>query len=345
MQIRLLATAALQLSSSVSTLSSAASRPFTVPCLKMTTTETTENEINDESNVTLSEPAEKKQKTDEYVPPKVWKPAQDMGGKFGGINRPTAGARHTKELPKGKHPFQLYSMGTPNGQKVTIMLEELLEKGIKEAEYDAFYINIMEGDQFGSGFVDINPNSKIPALVDTTTNTKMFESGSILMQLSEKFDNAFCPAEKRSEVLNWLFWQMGSAPYLGGGFGHFFTYAPYKMQYPIDRFTMETKRQLDVLEKQLSKSKYIVGDEYTIADIAIWPWYGLLALNKTYTGSYEFLNIEEDYPNVRRWAKMVYERPAVKRGSIVNKTWGDNPMKERHDASDFDDVFNKKGEE
>lgn len=278
--------------------------------------------------------------TDEYVPPKVWSPS-DMGGKFGGVNRPTAGAREQKKLPRGKHPLQLYSMGTPNGQKVTILLEELLAMGYSGAEYDAYYIDIMNEDQFGSDFVDINPNSKIPALVDTTTNTNMFESGSILLQLSEKFDNALCPANKRSDVLNWLFWQMGSAPYVGAGFGHFWSYAPTKMKYPIDRFSMEAKRQLDVLEKQLAKTqKWIVGDEYTLADIAIFPWYGKLALGQLYTDSATFLNIEQDYPNVIRWAKDMEARPAVQRGSIVNKTWGEDgeKLKERHDASDFDNL-------
>ncbi|CAJ1934047.1 unnamed protein product [Cylindrotheca closterium] len=280
---------------------------------------------------------------DEYVPPKVWKVDGENGGKFASINSPTAGARETKELPKGKHPLQLYSLGTPNGQKVTIFLEEMLLLGNKEAEYDAWLINIGEGDQFGSDFVDLNPNSKIPALLDTTTDTRMFESGSILLQLSEKFDNAFLPKEMRSEVLNWLFWQMGSAPYVGGGFGHFYAYAPYKMKYPIDRFTMETKRQLDVLEKQLIKTnKFIAGDQYTLADIAIWPWYGSLVLGNVYPNSEVFLNCEEDYPNVLRWAKEVMARPAVNRGKRVNKSWGEEGenLKERHDASDFDALTN-----
>lgn len=284
--------------------------------------------------------ASKPSKPDEYVPPKVWIQDGENGGTFASINRPTAGAREEKELPKGKHPLQLYSLGTPNGQKVTILLEELLELGYKEAEYDAWLINIGSGDQFGSGFVDLNPNSKIPALLDTTSNTRMFESGSILLQLSEKFDNAFCPANQRSEVLNWLFWQMGSAPYLGGGFGHFFNYAPYKMKYPIDRFTMETKRQLDVLEQHLIQSgkKYIVGDDYTLADIAIFPWYGTLVLGEGYKDAATFLNVEQDYPTVIRWAKDVMARPSVNRGKRVNKTWGEEGenLKERHDASDFD---------
>lgn len=280
---------------------------------------------------------------EEYLPPTVWTPDAPMGGKFGGINQPTAGAREERELPRGKHPLQLYSMGTPNGQKVTILLEELLEVGHEGAEYDAYFIDIMAGDQFTSGFVDLNPNSKIPALLDTTTNTRMFESGSILLQLSDKFDHAFVPQEARSEVMNWLFWQMGSAPYLGGGFGHFFSYAPSKMKYPIDRFTMETKRQLDVLEQQLAKPdhKFIVGDDYTLADIAIYPWYGLLALGQLYEGSDIFLNVAQDYPNVVRWAKDVKARPAVQRGSIVNKTWGTVSLKERHAASDFDNITNE----
>jgi len=286
---------------------------------------------------------------DEYSPPKVWSP-DDMGGKFGGINSPTAGARTEKELPRGKHPLQLYSMGTPNGQKATILLEELLQAGHKGAEYDAHLIDIMKADQFTSGFVDINPNSKIPALLDVSNPDKeirMFESGSILLQLSEKFDNAFMPKHLRPEILNWLFWQMGSAPYLGGGFGHFFSYAPSKMKYPIDRYTMETKRQLDVLEKELAKQraiegkKYLVGQEYTLADIAIYPWYGALALGNLYKGSKEFLNIEQDFPNVVNWAKHIKERPAVQRGSVVNQTWGDISLKERHDASDFDGLFSE----
>jgi GSH-dependent disulfide-bond oxidoreductase len=281
---------------------------------------------------------------DEYVLPKVWKMEGENGGAFANINRPTAGARHEKELPRGKHPLQLYSLGTPNGVKVTIFLEELLAAGFKDAEYDAFIINIGEGDQFGSGFVDLNPNSKIPALLDTTTNTQMFESGSILLQLSEKFDNAFCPPALRSKVLNWLFWQMGAAPSLGGGFGHFYQYAPYKMKYPIDRFTMEAKRQLDVLEKQLATTqKYIVGSEYTLADIAIYPWYGNLVMGKVYPNAEVFLNAEEEYPNVIRWAKDIATRTAVIRGSIVNKSWGaeNEQLEERHDASDIDAKLSK----
>ncbi|CAB9517966.1 GST-like protein SMU_1296 [Seminavis robusta] len=281
----------------------------------------------------------------EYVLPKVWKQEGANGGKWSGINRPTAGARHEQELPRGKHPLQLYSMGTPNGVKVTILLEELLEAGVKEAEYDAFYINIGEGEQFGSGFVTLNPNSKIPALLDTTTNTRMFESGSILLQLSEKFNNTFCPPELRSEVLNWLFWQMGAAPYLGGGFGHFYHYAPYKMKYPIDRFTMEIKRQLDVLERQLAENNktYLLGDDYTLADIAIYPWYGTLVLGKGYPDADVFLNAKEEYPNVVRWAQHVAGRPAVIRGSMVNKRWGEEheQLEERHDAADFDENLSK----
>lgn len=251
------------------------------------------------------------------------------------MNRPTAGSRIEKELPVGKHPIQLYSLGTPNGQKVTIMLEELLDAG-KDAEYDAWLINIMKEDQFGSDFVDINPNSKIPAMriYDSSKSAEplnIFESGSMLLHLAEKFD-CFLPQSKRTEVLNWLFWQMGSAPYVGGGFGHFFAYANVKLQYPIDRFTMETKRQLDVLDKQLAKNKYVVGDEYTIADVAIFPWYGQLVLGSLYEGSATFLNVEEDYPNVIRWAKELQSRPAVERGLMVNSSKG---IQERHDASDF----------
>lgn len=255
------------------------------------------------------------------------------------MNRPTAGARFEKELPVGKHQIQLYSLATPNGQKVTIMLEELLEAG-KDAEYDAWLTNIMKEDQFGSDFVDINPNSKIPAMkIFDSSNSKtgeplrIFESGSMLLHLAEKFE-CFLPSnDKRTETLNWLFWQMGSAPYLGGGYGHFYCYADVKQQYPIDRFTMETKRQLDVLNKQLAENKYIVGDEYTIADIAIFPWYGQVVLGPLYGDSITFLNVEEEYPNVIRWAKEVASRPAVQRGLLVNSS---NGLVERHDASDFD---------
>ncbi|MDC8831084.1 glutathione-dependent disulfide-bond oxidoreductase [Alteromonas gilva] len=274
-----------------------------------------------------------------YTPPKVWKFENENGGKFANINRPTAGARFERELPQGEHPFQLYSLATPNGVKVTIMFEELLAKGITDAEYDAFLINIGESDQFGSGFVEINPNSKIPALLDTSTSpaTRVFESGSILLYLAEKF-NAFIPQDpaQRTECLNWLFWQMGSAPFLGGGFGHFYHYAPEKYQYPIERYTMEVKRQLDVLDQQLAKHTYVAGNEYTIADMAIWPWYGVLAIHDAYNAS-EFLQTHE-YKNVVRWAKMIDERPAVQRGRKVNRTWGEphEQVPERHSASDFD---------
>lgn len=274
-----------------------------------------------------------------YIPPKVWKHVEGNGGKFANINQPTAGARFDKELPVGEHSFQLYSLATPNGVKVTIMFEELLELGIKEAEYDAYIINIQEGDQFGSGFVDINPNSKIPALVDKNNGNpvKVFESASILLYLAEKFGK-FLPTqvEKRTEVMNWLFWQMGSAPYLGGGFGHFYAYAPEKFEYPIDRFTMEVKRQLDVLDKQLAKNKYIAGDEYTIADMAIFPWYGALVKGKIYDAA-EFLSVHE-YKNVIRWANELIMRPAVLRGRMVNRAWDDEDQQviERHSQSDFD---------
>mmetsp|Transcript_18056 Transcript_18056/g.38924 ORF Transcript_18056/g.38924 Transcript_18056/m.38924 type:complete len:300 (-) Transcript_18056:6-905(-) len=294
----------------------------------------------------MGEPEKEKINLDEYTLPKIWTDDGQNGGKFAGINKSTSGARHDKELPKGKHPLQLYSLGTPNGQKVTILLEELLARGYEGAEYDAWIISL-GGDQFGSGFVEINPNSKIPALIDTTTNTRMFESGSIMIQLSEKFDNAFLPANFRSEVLNWLFWQMGSAPFVGGGFGHFYNYAPYKMKYPIDRYAMETKRQLDVLERQLTKQSseagegkdfYLVGDEYTLADIAIFPWYGHLVLGNQYKDADIFLNVKEEYPTVIKWAEGIMARPAVDRGCRVNKSWGaeGENLKERHDASDFD---------
>ncbi len=274
----------------------------------------------------------------EYTPAKVWKWQNESGGKFASINRPIAGPTHDKELPVGKHPFQLYSMGTPNGVKVTVMFEELLAAGHKGAEYDAWMISIMEGDQFGSGFVEVNPNSKIPALMDhsTKTPTRVFESGAMLLYLAEKFD-AFLPNDptQRTECLSWLFWQMGSAPYLGGGFGHFYAYAPIKIEYCIERFTMETKRQLDVLDRQLAENKFIAGDEYTIADIAIWPWYGALVLNRVYEAA-EFLEADS-YKNVMRWAKEVDARPAVKRGVRVNRTWGDEDkqVRERHSADDI----------
>ena len=275
----------------------------------------------------------------EYVPPKVWTWNKASGGRFANINRPIAGPTSDKELPVGRHPLQLYSLGTPNGQKVTIMLEELLALGHKGAEYDAWLIKIGEGEQFGSGFVAVNPNSKIPALMDRSgaTPIRIFESGAMLLYLAEKF-GAFLPKEiaARAECLSWLFWQMGSAPYLGGGFGHFYAYAPSKMEYPIDRFAMETKRQLDVLDRRLGETKYLAGDEYTIADIAVWPWYGGLAKGLLY-GAGEFLSVHE-YKNVQRWADLIGERPAVKRGRIVNRLQGDPKaqLHERHDASDFD---------
>ncbi len=275
----------------------------------------------------------------EYVPPQVWTWEQPNGGKFANINRPTAGSREEKVLPVGRHPLQLYSMGTPNGVKVTIMLEELLALGHTGAEYDAWLIKISDGDQFGSDFVNINPNSKIPALLDHSVSPplRVFESGSILLYLAEKFD-AFLPKDLagRTETMNWLFWQMGSAPYLGGGFGHFYAYAPYKMEYPIDRFAMEAKRQLDVLDQRLAQSTYLAGPDYTIADIAVFPWYGSLVKGFLY-GAAEFLSVHE-YKNVLRWADAILERPAVKRGRIVNRTWGEpsEQLLERHDSSDFD---------
>ena len=274
-----------------------------------------------------------------YTPPSVWKWEPGNGGKFANINRPVAGATHDKALPVGKHPLQLYSLATPNGVKVTVMLEELLEKGIEAAEYDAHLIQIGEGDQFGSGFVEANPNSKIPVLVDHSMNPpqRVFESGAILLYLAEKFGE-FLPTDpaKRTECLSWLFWQMGSAPILGGGFGHFYAYAPEKHQYPIDRYTMEVKRQLDVLDRQLADNRYIAGDEYTIADMAIWPWYGALVKNKVYDAA-EFLEAHT-YTNVIRWADDIAQRPAVKRGRMVNRAWGEpsSQLHERHDASDFE---------
>ena len=276
--------------------------------------------------------------TTEYAPPKVWtsKPAL---GRFANINRPVSGPTHDKELPVGKHPLQLYSLGTPNGVKVTVMLEELLALGHKGAEYDAWLIRINEGDQFGSGFVAINPNSKIPALVDRSgpKPIRVFETGAILVHLAEKF-GAFLPTEPaaRAECLSWLFWQMGSTPYIGGGFGHFYAYAPVKIEYAIDRFTMETKRLLDVLDKRLAESEYVAGSEYTIADMAIWPWYGGLVKFNQYGGA-EFLSAHE-YKNVLRWADQLYARPAVRRGRMVNRLQGEpsEQLRERHDASDFD---------
>ena len=274
-----------------------------------------------------------------YNPPKVWKWEPNNGGEFASINRPIAGPTHDKELPVGDHPFQLYSLATPNGVKATIMFEELLEKGIKAAEYDAWLIRIGDGDQFGSGFVDVNPNSKIPAMLDRSVEPaiRVFESGSILFYLAEKFGE-FLPKDpaKRTETMNWLFWQMGSAPFLGGGFGHFYVYAPEKYEYPINRYTMEVKRQLDVLDRHLADNQYMVGDEYTIADMAIWPWYGAVVKNIVYDAA-EFLEAHT-YTNVIRWADEVAQRPAVKRGRMVNKTFGEpaTQLHERHDASDFE---------
>ncbi|HCW89054.1 MAG TPA: glutathione-dependent disulfide-bond oxidoreductase [Marinobacter sp.] len=274
-----------------------------------------------------------------YTPPRVWKWTPDSGSRFSSINRPEAGPTHEKDLPVGEHPFQLYSLATPNGVKATVMFEELLELGIREAEYDAWLINIMEGDQFSSGFVAVNPNSKIPALLDRSVDPaiRVFESGSILLYLAEKFGQ-FLPAAPaaRTETLNWLFWQMGSAPFLGGGFGHFYAYAPEKYEYPINRYTMEVKRQLDVLDRQLAENRYIAGDEYTIADMAIWPWYGALVKNMVYEAA-EFLQAHT-YTHVVRWTDEVAQRPAVKRGRIVNKIWGDlsSQLHERHQASDFE---------
>ncbi|MBS0488471.1 MAG: glutathione-dependent disulfide-bond oxidoreductase [Proteobacteria bacterium] len=275
----------------------------------------------------------------DYTPPKVWTWNKENGGRFASINRPIAGPTHDKELPVGRHPLQLYSLATPNGIKATVMLEELLALGHKGAEYDAWLINIGAGDQFGSGFVDINPNSKIPALLDRSgpTPIRVFESGAILVHLAEKF-GALLPIDPaaRAETMSWLFWQMGSAPYLGGGFGHFYAYAPTKIEYAIDRFAMETKRQLDVLDRRLGESEYIAGAEYTIADIAIWPWYGGLAKGVLYEAG-EFLAVHE-YKNVLRWADQIAERPAVQRGRMVNRTWGEpsTQLAERHDAADFD---------
>ena len=274
-----------------------------------------------------------------YTPPEVWIWNAENGGKFANINRPISGATHEKELPVGKHPLQLHSKGTPNGVKVTIMLEELLALGHEGAEYDAHMIEIGDGDQFGSGFVGINPNSKIPALLDqsTETPTRVFESGAILMYLAEKFGE-FLPTElpARSECLSWLFWQMGSAPYLGGGFGHFYHYAPEPYEYPINRFTMETKRQLDVLDKHLGDNRYMIGDEYTIADIATWPWYGVLCLGKQYNAG-KFLDVDS-YKNMQRWTREIGQREAVIRGRAVNRSIGEKneQLHERHDASDFD---------
>jgi GST-like protein len=274
----------------------------------------------------------------EYTPPKVWTWNKENGGRFASINRPIAGATHDKELPVGKHPFQLYSLATPNGVKVTVMLEELLELGHTGAEYDAWLIRINEGDQFGSGFVEVNPNSKIPALLDRSgpTPIRVFESGAILVHLAEKFGE-FLPtdAAARAECLSWLFWQMGSAPFLGGGFGHFYAYAPFKIEYAIDRYAMEVKRQLDVLDRRLGETAYLAGDAYSIADMATWPWYGALAKGLVYDAG-EFLQVQ-DYKNVQRWTDAIAARPAVQRGRMVNRAMGDlsSQLRERHDASDF----------
>ncbi|QXH49575.1 glutathione-dependent disulfide-bond oxidoreductase [Pseudomonas fakonensis] len=273
-----------------------------------------------------------------YVPPKVWKNESASGGQFASINRPVAGPTHDKDLPVGKHPLQLYSLATPNGVKVTILLEELLALGHTGADYDAWLIRIGEGDQFGSGFVEVNPNSKIPALLDRSVEPplRVFESGSILLYLAEKFGALLPKAPAaRTECLNWLFWQMGSAPYLGGGFGHFYVYAPEKFEYAINRFTMEAKRQLDVLERRLADSAYLGGDDYSIADIAVWPWYGQLVRGNLY-GAAEFLAVHE-YPNLQRWAETIAQRPAVQRGTRVNRTWGDedSQVPERHSATDL----------
>ena len=277
--------------------------------------------------------------TEPYTPPAVWTWNRDNGGRFANINRPIAGATHDKELPVGRHPLQLYSLATPNGVKVTVMLEELLAAGHAGAEYDAWLIRINEGDQFGSGFVDINPNSKIPALMDRsgTAPIRVFESGAILLYLAEKF-GAFLPTDlaQRTECLSWLFWQMGAGPYLGGGFGHFYAYAPTKIEYAIDRFAMEVKRQLDVLDCRLAENEYLAGDAYTIADMAVWPWYGALVNGLVYDAA-EFLQVQE-YSHLRRWTNLIGARPAVKRGRMVNRVMGDpaDQLRERHDAADFD---------
>ncbi len=275
----------------------------------------------------------------DYVPPKVWSWDKESGGRFANINRPIAGPTHDKDLPVGKHPLQLYSLGTPNGVKVTVMLEELLAAGHAGAEYDAWLINIGDGDQFSSGFVDANPNSKIPALVDRSGDTpiRVFESGAILIHLAEKF-GAFLPTDpaQRAETLSWLMWQMGSAPFLGGGFGHFYACAPFKQEYPINRYAMEVKRQMDVLDRRLADNEYVAGSDYSIADMAIWPWYGALAKGLIYDAG-EFLQVQ-DYKNVQRWTDQLAARPAVKRGRMVNRVMGDpaSQLRERHDASDFD---------
>lgn len=278
--------------------------------------------------------------TDTYEPPKIWTWDQENAGKFSTINRPVAGPTHDKDLPVGEHPLQLYSLATPNGVKVTVMLEELLAKGHKAAEYDAWIINIMEGDQFSSGFVGANPNSKIPALIDrsTDTPTRVFESAAILMYLAEKFGE-FLPEDpaKKAECLSWLFWQMGSAPFLGGGFGHFYAYAPVKIEYAINRYAMESKRQLDVLDRRLAEVEYLGGDDYTIADMATYPWYGVLVTQDIYNAQ-EFLQVQ-DYKNVIRWAKTIASREPVRRGEVVNRAWGEKQLLERHSASDIDKVL------
>ena len=277
----------------------------------------------------------------QYTPPEVWQPPKEDGNKWASINRPVSGATHEKARQTGSHGLQLYSLATPNGQKVTIMLEELLAAGISDAEYDAWLVDISAGDQFSSGFVEVNPNSKIPAMVDTTTTpeTKLFESGAILQYLATKF-NTLIPTDPQEKVAcnNWLFWQMGSAPYLGGGFGHFYSYAPYPMEYPINRFTMETKRQLDVLDKHLANNTYMAGETYSIADIAIWPWYGQLVLGRLYDAA-NFLQVDE-YTHLQRWAKSIDARAAVRRGRIVNRTWGDDgQVPNRHSAKDIDEAL------
>ena len=275
----------------------------------------------------------------EYTPPRIWSPDEESGGRFGKINRPVAGPTHDRELPVGGHPFQLYSLATPNGVKATVMFEELLAQGHAGAEYDAWPINILEGEQFSSGFVAVNPNSKIPALMDYSgaEAVRLFESGAILLHLAEKFD-AFLPSgpAARTEALNWLFWQMGAAPFLGGGFGHFYSYAPVKLKYPIDRYAMEVKRQLDVLDRRLADNRYLAGETYTIADIANWPWFGALALGRLYEAG-EFLQVQE-YRSLQRWAREIDNRPAVQRGRMVNRFWGEvhQQLPERHDASDFE---------
>jgi len=284
--------------------------------------------------------------TNNYTPPKVWEWDPQNGGAFASINRPIAGATAAKKLPVGKHPLQLYSLATPNGVKVTVMLEELLAAGHQGAEYDAWLISIRDGDQFGSGFVDVNPNSKIPALLDLSgaVPQRVFESGAILLHLAEKF-GAFLAKEgqARTEVLNWLFWQMGSAPFVGGGFGHFYAYAPEKYEYPINRYAMEAKRQLDVLDRQLAEHEFVAGSEYSIADMAIWPWYGGLALGRLYNAA-EFLDVQS-YQHVQRWAKAIDQRPAVQRGVMVNRNWGEvhEQLPERHSSDDFAALFAKAG--